>query len=390
MKKFAVFLIVVIMIISTAALIVGCDEKTGTADNSSVTGETSASDDSSVADVSSSALADSSVADDSSVSGETESSEPETSADDGEEKAESFFDNYYDESKPVTYDSTGHFYKQSVDSFLTVEPGEEADTFIVTVSEDAGTACEFKFRSEETDGGWILIGDETTDEITLRAGESFIWKANKGQRNWYNYLYIEVTVKYQGAYVCYGAVWFLHSVSENTLTFDRVRLYALPEIDGELQQISERRMDLVLRSEHIFYQGDDNNLGREHFRLASNVRIYLEIPPVPEDIQAGVAVDISRICIIFNAEYKDDMPDFDTAIGFTGVEEEMGITFIRRDYSQLNWQTDGDYTFGYSQVTFTDYRKYVDNMEEFYAVVEYLRTLDCVDYVGIFPPITGA
>ena len=80
MKKFFVFLIVAVMTVLTAVAFVGCGENVGTADNSSVTGETSASGNSSVVEVSSGDTADSSISvdvsdsafDDSSAQYETE------------------------------------------------------------------------------------------------------------------------------------------------------------------------------------------------------------------------------------------------------------------------------------------------------------------------------
>ena len=293
---------------------------------------------------------------------------------------------YLDDSATDAYDPTGRFYKQGVEGFLTVQPAEINDAFDLTLPEDVSSAFEFSFKTPETDGA-IMADDGSSCEIVLHAGGSFTWQANKAHPTAnVTYLYIEVTAKLRGSYVAYGAVRFSLS-SKGKVNFDRTRLYVFPETDGKLQEIDERRLNLALRAEHVVYDRNDETNGNEHFRIGANNKIYLDIPIEGKDVNS--AIDGTAITIVFNDGYKNLLPDFATAIEYTGVELECGVTF-KGDVSILNWITAPDYSYGYVQAAFADYRAYNEGYEKFFAVVEYLRTLDCVDYVGMIPPMTGA
>ena len=303
----------------------------------------------------------------------------------GDGEVGDLFNNYLDDSMPAGYDPTGRFYKQEVEGFLTVQPAGINDAFVVTLPGDASSSFEFTFKTPETDGA-IMTDGEDSCEIALHEGGSFTWKANKAHSTAnVTYLYIEVTAKFREYYVVYGAVRFALS-NKGKVAFDRTRLYFLPEIDGAPQEVSERRMQLALRAEHVVYNHADEENGREHFLIGTHNRIYLDIPTEGKDV--NFAIDGTVLTIVFNDGYKDLLPDFAAAIAYTGVEQEYGVTF-RRDVSVLNWIT-ADYSYGCVQAVFADYRAYSEGYEKFFAVVGYLRSLDCVDYVGISPPLTGA
>ena len=330
--------------------------------------------------------------DTSALSGQSDSASASTSVDNPPFEmnvVEQLFGKYYYENEQANYDPTGHFYKTRMKSLLSFEKSEEeTDTFIVTVSGDVPKDCDISFKTVPDEGVFVTDNGEK-GVISASAGESFKWKASRAlvSRAPYTHLYIEMTIKYQGHYVCYGAAQFVYERDNGGyLGHNRTLTYALPEVDGKFQQIEERRMQLVLRSEHTNQSLKDMEWGREYFDLVyPSLPIYLDIPVTQDNI--ALSIDGSFLTIIFNVEYKDKLPDFDTAIAFTGAEEKTGVSFIC--YSNIKWLTQGDYSFGFIQTGFSNYRGVIDGYEKFYATINYLRTLDCIDYVGMIPPATG-
>ena len=186
-------MLAVIMTISTAALIVGCDEKTGTADNSSVTGETTSSDDS-VAEASSIKT------EESSVSGEPVSFKSESFIDEAEKVNLN--------REEIQYNEAGDFYETVKNDVIRVELMLEVSSLFRNQMfiEYEDTSLVYVFSSERVT---LIVGESSGKTMQIVYGDRCVFGFDSILTDLSIPEYISVIAKDGDEIVGYGLLkWF--------------------------------------------------------------------------------------------------------------------------------------------------------------------------------------
>ena len=393
MKKLLTLLLAAVLIFSTAVVFVGCDEKTGTADNASATSETSSSGDALVEDISSTEISEPSASGNPSGVGDPEDDEQGKSVD-------AFLEKIADDVGEIEYSHAGGFYqKKFEEEFVEVEPTAEKGVFDLKIFDDYSNDCPLTFTLK-SDAGTFITEEGDTNIISGSAGETFIWKAaeigklvlensdkpyntlytgyfrNGAFKSGYvEYQYIDIIAGYDGKIIGYGSFSFYLAVTDNVIRYELSRFLFLPEIDGEYQQVDEGKFAKAQYTARVLPESIyTERLQSEFFYCGTGILLY---PPKNTD---------DGFWIFLNADVRDRLFEKEITLEDLCIDPaDFGLAedklFVGGTYtSYVGYDgVDG----GYLQLQI---KRFSYTHEEIRIILsrlyEYLWTLDFIDYVS--------